>query len=161
MDIKPKRRKYKDNPYTINKDSITNKYYIKFKDSTNKEQFIEVDATIYKVFDDSELNDISEMNEYDNHIEHSEIYEYKIDLISSRKIKSTEELVEDKMLHEELKTAINELSEPQKRRIKMYYFEDKNLRQISEIEHCCVMSVKDSIELGIKNLKEKLKKFKN
>ena len=29
MDIKPKRRKYKDNPYTINKDSITNKYYIK------------------------------------------------------------------------------------------------------------------------------------
>lgn len=158
MDIKPKRRKYKDNPYTINKDSITNKYYIKFKDSTNKEQFIEVDSTIYKVFDDSELNDISEMNEYDNHIEHSEIYEYKIDLISSMKIKSTEELVEDKMLHEDLKNAIQQLSEVQRRRVKKYYFEEKNINQIANEELCSKVAIKYSIDIAIQKLKEILKK---
>jgi len=157
MDIKPKRRKYKDNPYTINKDSITNKYYIKFKDSMNKEQLVEVDAIIYKVFDDSELNDISEMNEYDNHIEHSEIYEYKIDLISSGKIKSTEELVEDKMLHEELKTAINELSEPQKRRIKMYYFENMKIEEIATLENNNQQAVSKSIRRGIEQIKKNIK----
>ena len=158
MDTKPKRRKYKDNPYTINKDSITNKYYIKFKDSKNKEQFIEVDATIYKVFDESELNDISEMNEYDNHIEHSEIYEYKIDLISSKKNKSIEELIEEKLLHEELKEAIEQLPEIQKRRIKKHYFDDKTEQQIADEENATHQSVHIILQRGLENLKKILKK---
>ena len=158
MDKMPKRRKYKDNPYELNKNSITNKYYIKFKDSMNKEQLVEVDATIYKVFDDSELNDISEMNEYDNHIEHSEIYEYKIDLISSRRSKSIEELIEDKMLHEDLKKAIQQLSEVQRRRVKKYYFEGKNINQIANEELCSKVAIKYSIDIAIQKLKEILKK---
>lgn len=158
MDKMPIRRKYKDNPYTINKDGITNKYYIKFKDSTNKEQLVEVDATIYKVFDDSELIDISHMHEYERHIEHNEMFDYKIDLVSSKMNKSTEEIIEEKMLHDELKSAIKELSEVQKRRIKMYYFEDLNLKEIAEIECCSIKNIHKSIEQGLQNLRKKLKK---
>ena len=157
MDKMPIRRKYKDNPYTINKDSITNKYYIKFKDSTNKEQLVEVDATIYKVFDDSELNDISEINEYGNHIEHSEIYEYKIELISSKKSKSIEDLIEEKLLHEELKEAIEQLPEIQKRRIKKYYFDEKTEQDIADEENSTQQAVHIILERAKENLKKLLK----
>lgn len=67
---------------------------------------------------------------------------------------SLEEVIETKLLNEDLKKAINSLSDIQKRRIKMYYFEDKTLREIAEIEHCKIMSVKDSIDVGIKKIKK-------
>ena len=37
-----------------------------------------------------------------------------------------------KILYEELYKAINMLTDTQKRRIKLYYFEDKTLKEISE-----------------------------
>lgn len=43
----PKRRKYKDNPYTIK--LIDNKYFICFKDSNNKIRIIEVNKEIYSI----------------------------------------------------------------------------------------------------------------
>ena len=61
------------------------------------------------------------------------------------------------IINQELKEAINLLSEKQKRRIKMYYFEDMNLREIAEKEGCSIMSVKNSIDNGLSKLKEILK----
>ena len=57
----PKRRKYKDNPYTL--EYINNKCYIKFKDSKDILQVVEVSKDIHNIFDKSELIDISLMNE--------------------------------------------------------------------------------------------------
>ena len=56
-----------------------------------------------------------------------------------------------------LKNAINTLSLVQKRRIKMYYFEDMTLKQIAELEHCSIMSVKESINSGINKLRKIIK----
>ena len=55
---------------------------------------------------------------------------------------------------EKLYYAINQLSEKQKRRIKMYFFEDKKFCEIAELEHCAIGSVEDSINNGIKKIKE-------
>ena len=73
MNNRPKRRKFKDNPYELEIDN--NAYLIKFVDGNRKLQIIEVSPEVFKVFDDSELSDLSQMNEYDNHIEHAEICE--------------------------------------------------------------------------------------
>ena len=53
--------------------------------------------------------------------------------------------------------AINKLSDVQKRRIKMYYFEELNLEQIAKIEHTSFQMISKSIKQGIENLKKILK----
>ena len=58
---------------------------------------------------------------------------------------------------EDLINAINKLSDVQKRRIKMYYFEELNLEQIAKIEHTSFQMISKSIKQGIENLKKILK----
>lgn len=156
MDKRPKRRKYNDNPYELKE--INNTYIVKFKDSKNIIKIVEVDLNVYKAFDRFELDDLSQLNEYDRHIEHIELDENSIYLKGGYQLPSTESIVEEKLQSEELYLAINSLSEIQKRRIKMYYFEDKSLKEIAEIKKCSIKNVFKSIELAKENLKKKLKK---
>ena len=64
MAERPKRRKYSDNPYTLNYCEEKNIYIVTFKDVTGKINKIEVQEKIYKALDRFELDDIKEMNEY-------------------------------------------------------------------------------------------------
>ena len=114
---------------------------------------VEVNKIIYESFDSFELDDLSFLNEYDRHIEHIDLDENSLYSKGGCQTLSTELIVEQKLQSEELYLAINKLSDIQKRRIKMYYFEDMNLREIAEKEGCSIMSVKESIESGIKKLK--------
>lgn len=109
MSERPKRRKYKDNPYTIME--ISNKHYITFKDARGTIINLEISKEIYEVFDYYELRDLSQMNEYDNHIEHSEIYENSLNSRAKEKEKSIEEIILEKFSFNELKKAIEELPE--------------------------------------------------
>lgn len=150
---RPKRRRYKDNPYRLN--CIEGKYFITFKDSNNNIQNVEISLEIHNVFNSSELQDLREMNEFDNHIEHSVLIESTLHKRAIDLVETVEEIVEKKIRDEELYNAIDSLSIIQKRRIKMYYFEDKTLQEIAKIENCSIMSVKESIDTA----KEKLKKI--
>ena len=67
MSKRPKRRKYKDNPYTLNEITINNKYFISFRDSRGEYNNVEVSKDIYELFNYYELRDLSQMNEYDNY----------------------------------------------------------------------------------------------
>ena len=58
------------------------------------------------------------MNEYDNHIEHSEIFENNLESRAKDKQILLEDMIIQKVTFEKLKKAINELPEIQKRRIK-------------------------------------------
>lgn len=55
--------------------------------------------------------------------------------------------------------AINSLSEKQKRRLLMYFFDGLTFVQISKIENCSERSVKDAVYLALQNLKKFLEKF--
>lgn len=155
MENRPKRRKHKDNPYELN--IIDSKYIVKFKDNKKETHYVEVNTQIYEIFDKFELRDLSELNEYDNHIEHSELYDETLE----RRIIHKQELIEDviirKVTFEKLHDAIQQLSEIEKRRIKMYYFEDLTLQEIASIEGCSVKNVYKSIELAKEKLKNILK----
>lgn len=118
MAERPKRRRYKDNPYTLNYIESKNIYTVSFKDVKGKLQEVEINKEIYKALDRFELDDLSEMNEYDNHIEHSEIFENNLESRAKDKQILLEDMIIQKVTFEKLKKAINELPEIQKRRKK-------------------------------------------
>ena len=67
MSNRPKRRKFKDNPYTIIEIEISNKYLVTFKDRNGIFNKVEVSKDIYELFNYYALRDLSQMNEYGNH----------------------------------------------------------------------------------------------
>ena len=138
-----------------------NKHIAMFRDAENKIQKVEISSIIREALINEKRKEKRQKNEFDRHIEHSVIYENKLHSRVMDKPISLEEQFENKIINKKLKDAINSLSELQKRRIKMYYFENKTLKEIAEIEKCAIMSVKDSLNNAINKLGKKLKKFKN
>lgn len=154
----PKRRKYKDNPYTLNYIEEKNIYTITFKDVKGHLNKVEVSEEVYRVFDKFELQDIKELNEYDRHIEHSEIFENNLESRAINKQIPTDEMVENKINNEKLREAIQELPKIQRGRLKKYYFENKTFEEIAKEENCTKRAVKFSVDIAIEKIS---KKFKN
>lgn len=153
----PKRRKHKDNPYTINYIESKNIYVVSFKDVKGQLNKIEVSEEVYRVFDKFELQDIKELNEYDRHIEHSEIFENNLEVRAKDKPLSLEDEIIKKATFDELKKAIELLPEVQKRRIKKYYFDDKTQQQIANEEGVDIRAIQYTLNIALKKLKEILK----
>lgn len=158
MAERPKRRKYKDNPYTLSYVEEKNIYLVSFKDGNGIKQVIEVNEEIYKIFNSFELQDLKELNEYDRHIEHSELFENTLEMKAKDKPISVEDQIIKKATFEELQRTINSLPETQRRRIKKYYFAEKNEYEIAKEEHTTQQAVNKSLRLAIQKLKEILKK---
>lgn len=154
MDENPKRIKKKDDPYTIKK--VGNEYIVSFKDALGILQEVKVTKEVYSIFDKYELQDKREMNEFDRHIEHSEIYEDNLAIRAKEKTISMEDEFIQKATFEELKRAINRLPEPQRTRVKKYYFQEKTLEQIGNEEGCTKVAIKLSIDSALSNLKKYL-----
>ena len=153
----PVRNKSKDNPYTLGYDEDKNVYTVEFNDSNNILHRVEITDNIYRAFDKFELDDVSEIHKYSKYIEHSEIYEESLNKRAIDKQLSVEKIVEHKMDIDDLKLAIDKLTDVQKRRLKMYYFEDMPLKNIAEIERCSIKNVHKSIEQAKENIKKSLK----
>lgn len=152
----PKRRKHKDNPYTLK--LVDNHYYIIFRDGLNIPRTVEVDKKLFDLFNQFELDDLHELNEYSRHIEHKELSEENIYNRISNNIEGIDDYVIRTSTYDELITAINKLSSTQRRRIKMYYFDELDLKTIATIEHTSFQMISKSIKQGIGNLKKILKK---
>ena len=157
MATMPKRRKSKDNPYILNYDEKEQSYIVSFKDNKNNIHKVEVSEKVFGAFDKFELEDISQMHEYERHIEHSEVFEYTLNNRAVDKPVGIEEQVENKLIAEELRLAINKLPEVQKRRLKKYFFENMTMVEIAKQEKCSKVAVKHSIDDGLENLKKNLK----
>lgn len=154
MSYEKKRRKSKDNPYILRYDKKENKYLIDFKDLENKFYCVEVQSSIFQLFDEFELEDISQMNRYDRHIEHSEMTENTLYRRIKNKPKELEEVINEKMERERIDNAIKQLPLIQKKRIYMYYFCDLKQSDIAKIEKCSLRAVQYSIKIGLENLKK-------
>lgn len=117
----PIRNKSKDNPYTLGFDEEKNIYTVEFKDNKNILHKVEISEKVYKAFDKFELEDISQIHKVRSHIEHSEVFEETLKTRMLYKPISIEEEVENKVLLDDLKKAINHLTDVQKRRLKLDY----------------------------------------
>ena len=149
-DPRPKRRKDKDNPYTIysiGKDTGYPKYFVEFDDGEGIHQCVEITEEQFRDFDKNELKDLSRLNEIDRHYSYGTPAEEAYD--------TTVEAVLFRLVKEQLFNSFSFLTPTQKRRIRLYYYENLTYEQIAEIEGCTKMPVKRSLE----DAKEKIKIF--
>ena len=159
MDENPKRRKHKDNPYTLKK--VGNEFFVSFKNGMGISQEIEINEKQSNAFNEFELEDLSKMNEFDRHIEHSEIYEDNLEKRAKEKTISMEDEFIQKATFEELKKAIERLEEPYRKRIILYYFNNKNETEIAEIEGISQQAISKTLHIALEKLKEFLKNIQN
>ena len=124
-------------------------------------QEIEINEKQSNAFNEFELEDLSEMNEFDRHIEHSEIYENNLEKRAKEKTISMEEEFIQKATFEELKKAIERLEEPYRKRIILYYFNNKNETEIAEIEGISQQAISKTLHIALEKLKEFLKNIQN
>lgn len=149
---RPKRRKSKDNPYTLIK--VNNQYFVSFIDINNRKNIVEVSDKLFYAFDEFELEDKSQMNKIERHIEHNAIYDESLYKRAINKYESVEDEIIRKSTYEDLMKAINELPTVTKRRIKMFYFEELSTSEIAVIEKCSDRMVRKSLEVGREKIKE-------
>ena len=153
MDKRPIRRKYKDNTYRLMSEESKGLYLIKFKDSNNKIQEVEVSKEIFDLFDSDEKYENARFFEHATRFTKSKI---EVDNMAD------EESVEDKIIknsiNKELKDSINKLPKIQKDRIIKYFFKDKTYEEIAKEENCSKVAIKYSIDNALKNISKKIKK---
>ena len=146
MNDLPKRRKDKYNPYSFKKMDIDDKYIISFTNNNNE-------IELYSVFNNFELSDLSIMNEFDRHIEHSKLNENTLNKRIFNVERGVEDIVINKIEKQKLHIAIDSLPLKQKNRIQKYFFENLTQKEIAKIENCSIRAIQYSIECALKNLK--------
>jgi RNA polymerase sigma factor (sigma-70 family) len=152
MNDLPKRRKDKYNPYSFKKMDIDDKYIISFTNNNNEIE-LEISKELYSVFNNFELSDLSIMNEFDRHIEHSKLNENTLNKRSFNVERGVEDIVINKIEKQKLHIAIDSLPLKQKNRIQKYFFENLTQKEIAKIENCSIRAIQYSIECALKNLK--------
>jgi RNA polymerase sigma-70 factor (ECF subfamily) len=149
----PNRKKDKLNPYTLAIENNT--YYISFTDGQGIFHKLEISMELYAAFNGFELDDISLMNEASRHLTEADTGEDPL----VHRIADPSEQVEDhvyrRIMYQELHKAIAQLPEIQRRRVLLYYFGGYTYEQIAQMENCTKRAVKFSVDVALKNLREK------
>ena len=122
--------------------------------STGVRQELEIDKALFDMLDRFELDDLSFLNEVDNHYERSELTEASINARAFELPETVEETVMQRDENERLIMAIAMLPEKQRKRLTLFYFRGLTYAQIAEKEGCTIMPVKRSIDTAIENLKK-------
>jgi RNA polymerase sigma-70 factor (ECF subfamily) len=148
----PKRKKDRDNPYTLTGDKEN--HILLFKDSTGTIQKLPIDTTLYELFDRFELDDISHMNVVSRYWEQSALTEETLNTQAVQRPPTVEEAVFLSCEKEALHKAIRRLSQIQQRRLYLYYWEGLTYEQIATLENCSHPAVIKSINSAIKKLKK-------
>lgn len=152
---RPKRRKDKDNPYTLIIENSN--YYISFADDRGAKHYVQVTKEVFDLFNALELEDLRYMNVVDRHIEHSEVYDETLYTRMRQTVENTEDIVLRDLLYQDLYIAISGLPEIQRRRLILYYFAGFTYNKIAEIEDCSFRAVAQSIASALKTLKKILR----
>ena len=157
IDPRPKRRKDQNNPYrlfTVGIDTEEPHYYVSFPDSQGIQICMEIGKVLYDTLDQFELNDLSMLNEMDNHFEQSELTEESLSKRAAVQQEALDELVFERLQHQKLHKAISKLPELQQRRLVLYYFGGYTYEQIARLEGCSKVAVKYTIDKAIDTLKK-------
>ncbi len=161
-DLRPKRRKDRDNPYMIFTTGIRTDsphYWLSFTDNQGEQHSLEICRELFDALDQFELDDLSVMNEIDNHYEHSDLTEESLNARAANPPESLEDTVFTRLQYKQLHSAVSELPEIQRRRVNLYYFGGYTFEQIALLENCTKRAVKRSVDLAVDTLRKKLKNF--
>ena len=148
----PNRKKDKLNPYILSRQA--GRYFLSFKDGQGVQHEIELDESLYNLFDRFELEDISYFNEASRHYEPSELTEQTLHDRMFLPVETVEEMVLRSAENERLYRAISNPPEVHRRRSLLYYFGDLTYEQIAAEEGCTFQAIGKSIAAAEKNLKK-------
>ncbi len=157
IDSRPKRRKSRDNPYTLFTVGMwegSPRYYISFRTTNGDSICLEIAQEVYKEMDQFELDDLRYLNEVDNHYEHSALTEETLSKRTAYRPEGIDVYILNKMQNECLKEYIAMLPPTQRRRLILYYYGKFTCKQIAKQDNCSVIAVKKSLESARKNLKK-------
>lgn len=147
-----KRRKDKYNPYTLTEKE--DKHFLSFWDGQGVWQEFQITRELFEVMNRFELYDLSILNEWDRHYEHSELTEGSLYDRAAMLPESVEETVFRNLRYEALHKAMEQLPETQRRRLVLYYFKGLTYAQIADKEGCTFQAVGKSITAAEKRLKK-------
>lgn len=153
-----KKWKEDDEYFEVQYDTETKKYYSCFRDVKRRNQRVEIREDIVQAYIEASKVARKFENEFSRHIEHSEIYDNNLNERALDKPISLEDEVIRKATFEDVRNAIETLSDIQKRRIKLYYFEGKTQEEIAEIEQVNIRNVQSTLKDALDNLKKIVKK---
>ena len=150
----PHRKKDKWNPYSL---SIENNiYYISFTDGQGIFHRQEISMELYATFNRFELDDISLMNEASRHLTETDGDEEPL----GNRIADPSEPVEDhvyrRIMNQELRKAIAQLPEIQRRRVLLYYFGGYTYEEIAKMEGCKHPAIIKSVTAAERKIKKML-----
>lgn len=163
IDPRPKRRKDKNNPYTIFTTGINTdapNYYLSFTDSQGIQMCMEISKELFDELNQFELDDLSVMHEIDSHYEHSILTEQSLNARAAVPDDTLEDIVFRKIQNERLHKAISELPELQRRRLMLYYFGGYTFEQIGSMEGCTKRAAKKSVDSALETLKKYFVNFR-
>lgn len=115
---------------------------------------LQITKELFEVLNRFELDDLSILNEWDRHYEHSELTEISLYSRAAMPPESVEETVFRNLRYEALHRAIKQLPEVQRRRLILYYFMGLTYAQIAEKEGCTFQAIGKSISAAEKRLKK-------
>ena len=148
----PKRKKDKRNPYVLTKENGS--CFLAFHDGQGVFHKMEISDTLYAAFDSFELEDISHLNVVSRHLEQSELTEESLNSRAATPPESLEDSVYQRIMYEQLHTAIAQLPPAQRRRLILYYFGGYTYEQIAQMEGCKHPAIIKSVSAAEKNLKK-------
>lgn len=154
----PKRRRSEDNPYyltlSIDSEGIRH-YYVSFVDPIGETQHLEIDRLQFEAFDFFELEDLRMLNEKERHID---VFADIDDLLECGACAGPEEEAQERFNAEYelecLHKALDLLTDTQRRRLHMYYFQNMTYQEIALIEKCKIPSVCESMKIAKRNLRK-------
>lgn len=155
IDPRPKRRKDQANPYhifTVGIESADPHFYLSFIDSQGVKICMEINRELFSQLNQFELEDLSYLNQIDNHYEHSELTEATLERRMAHYQESLEERAIRMDCYERLHAAIEKLPEGQRRRLRLYYFGGLTYEEIAKIDGCSFQAVAKSIAAGERRL---------
>ena len=149
-------------PYTLYKDVIEGitHYFISFEDGENIHRETEVSRSVYLEFLRFVKKERNLRRWDERYAEQYELTEEKLYERALYPPKSIEEKTFDSLQNEQLRLAIQELPEIQRRRFVLQHEFGLTYEQIAKIEGCKRQPVTRSIERAEEKIKEKMKKFK-
>lgn len=156
-DPRPKRRRDKDNPYdifTVGIKTESPRYYIRFKDGVKNEHCQEISKELFDLMDEFERDDLSFLNEWDRHLEHSEQTAVSLEVRAALCRETVEEEALKHIEYEMLHKAIASLPDIQRHRLLLYYFGNMTYQEIAGLEGCKHPAVMKSVKAAINTLKK-------
>lgn len=158
-DPRPKRRRDRDNNYeifSVGRNTEYPHYFITFPDMQGSQICMEIQQEVFELLDEFELEDLSFLNEVDNHYERSELTEASLNARAVVHQEPVEDIVAQRIQNQQLHRAITLLPEVQRRRLVMHYFGGLTYKQIADKEGCIFQAVAKSIKSAENTLKKYL-----